>query len=1398
MTADTRANSVRSLIDRYNALSVADQRVLQVLSALYEPVAATFVYSCLVGAGCRESLLRVFSAQDVAIRLARLAKAGFVLVGTRDVGGRKIRFWSCYPAVAEIAIRHSIRDGLFFPFVKTLPSEAAGRDGEIEAAVDSPRRRFRLSFHAGDWHAAVSLFPRITAENPGHGGAFLAEIISLQPDHSWRRDLESPVFSHLLCLALADSVAGLSAPEPLSGLARELLEKGAPDHFVDEALPILSDLLAFRGKYREIAKIAALARGDAARSAVSVAPVPAGDRVCPSVMAGIAAAACRARPGAKEFFLPGMGVFWQILTLLEADNRDELEAMLRRLSSPAAQAHPLAGVLSSFRYVILFMSGQAAAASLLPNRPPDKHPLTVIAHALAMLRVDPKRLPSLVSSLKQQAEKAWAGGYRWLAGKFQTLVDIAAGENLSKERREDVLIRLFYGDDAWRRVLRTLEELAAEPDAVGEQAGKRLAWLVLFPRRPANHFVPFEIQPVEQSLAKNGIWSKGRNIALRRIVRRSPDLSFATPQDHLVFSTLCMEFDGYNYGYRFEASASLPFLVGHPLVYRGDAGGAKLDVEAGEFELLIEEREGGYEISLAPALSEFLPIGAPDLSAYSSAGALPETAARLETPTRLRIFRLGERERRLVMALGEGLVVPARGREETLRVLSRLSGRIRVHSDIPGLAGEAESVEADVRPRFHIIPQTPGLKVEVWCHPLGDDGPAYRPGSGGRLLTAEVNGRTVRANRSSEREISLAEEAVRACPSLTGRADGDLSWRLEDPEEALSFLAETEELAGKAILVWPKGGRFRVRRLAGPGGLSLKVNSTAEWFEVTGGLKVDEDIVVDMNRLLAAMPASKGRFVEIGEGEYLALTGELRRQLADLEALGEFHGGLFRLSALAGGMLEELEESGASLTADAEWRRRLDARRHLADFSPEPPADFRAGLRNYQLVGYRWLARLAEWGVGACLADDMGLGKTIQALAMLVRRGDLGPALVVAPTSVCHNWMAEAGRFAPGLRMLQLGGGDRKGLLASLGPREVLITSYSLLRQEEILFAGVKWATAVLDEAQAIKNVAAKRSRAAMSLDAGFRLITTGTPIENHLGELWNLFRFINPRLLGSWRKFQERFAVPIERGKDGEAGERLRRVIRPFILRRTKAQVLQSLPPKTEITLAVELGEKERAFYESLRRSAVERLESESGNAAGRRFRILAEIMRLRRVCCSPELIAGNAGIPSAKQEQFRITLADLLENGHKTLVFSQFVDHLSIIRRYLDQEGLSYQYLDGSTPAKGRKRAVDAFQGGVGDVFLISLKAGGLGLNLTAADYVIHMDPWWNPAVEDQASDRVHRIGQEKPVTVYRLVAANTIEEKIVQLHRDKRDLADSLLSGADQAAGLDIEEIMRLLRE
>jgi len=504
-------------------------------------------------------------------------------------------------------------------------------------------------------------------------------------------------------------------------------------------------------------------------------------------------------------------------------------------------------------------------------------------------------------------------------------------------------------------------------------------------------------------------------------------------------------------------------------------------------------------------------------------------------------------------------------------------------------------------------------------------------------------------------------------------------------------------------------------------------------------------------------------------------------------------------SNFAGGMtaLAEFLEDVDRVEYDKGWQVQLRLLGEVRDLQPEVPSTLRAELRDYQLEGYIWLARLAHLGVGACLADDMGLGKTIQALSVILARAKDGPTLVAAPTSVCMNWFAEAARFAPTLKVIVFGGKGRQKQVEHLKPFDVLVTSYTMLQQESKLLETVNWQTIVLDEAQAIKNISTKRSRAAMALNGGFKLLTTGTPIENHLGELWNLFHFINPGLLGSLESFNRSFAVPIERHQSHPARKRLRRLIRPFILRRIKSEVLEELPPRTEIVLQVEMTKEERAFYEALRREALDKLKKTSMGQAYS-VRILAEIMRLRRACCNPRLVAPDTDVESSKLSLFGKLIDELLENRHKVLVFSQFVGHLSIIREFLSARGIDYRYLDGRMSVRKRKIQVDKFQAGEGDIFLISLKAGGLGLNLTAADYVIHMDPWWNPAVEDQASDRAHRIGQELPVTIYRLVVKDTIEEKIVQLHQEKKDLANSLLEGSNLSAKISVVELLNLIRE
>jgi SNF2 family DNA or RNA helicase len=576
----------------------------------------------------------------------------------------------------------------------------------------------------------------------------------------------------------------------------------------------------------------------------------------------------------------------------------------------------------------------------------------------------------------------------------------------------------------------------------------------------------------------------------------------------------------------------------------------------------------------------------------------------------------------------------------------------------------------------------------------------------------------------------------------------------------------------------------------------MQIKQERDWFKATGSLQIDDTLALDLRTLLDMLSRATGRFVPLDDGTFLGITGQLRKRLEELNAFSEGHGKGVRFAPLAALALEDLTEDVGHLQTDKAWTQHCKRLKEVA--KPQIPSTLQGSLRDYQQTGFYWLAQLSHWGVGACLADDMGLGKTIQALAAILLRSSHGPTLIVAPLSVTSNWQDEASRFAPTLNVIVFGPGDRRQIIDNLQPFDLLIVSYGLLPLETELLSGVKWQTVVLDEAQAIKNMQTKRSKAAMDLQAEFRVITTGTPVENHLSELWTLFNFLNPGLLGSYKKFNEKFAIPIERDQDNEVRNLLRKLIRPFILRRLKSDVLQELPAKTEITLEVEMSNDELLLYEAQRLRALENINAHSGEGAGQtHLRILGEIMKLRRLCCNPSLVLPDCNIASSKLKVFGDTLQELRENKHKALVFSQFVGHLEIIRHYLETKNISYQYLDGSTSLKDRKQRITDFQNGQGDVFLISLKAGGAGLNLTAADYVIHMDPWWNPAVEDQASDRAHRIGQKRPVTVYRLVVKNSIEEQIVDLHKQKRDLADSLLEGTDAAGKVSAKELLGLLQ-
>ncbi|MDA8230592.1 MAG: DEAD/DEAH box helicase [Magnetospirillum sp.] len=1145
------------------------------------------------------------------------------------------------------------------------------------------------------------------------------------------------------------------------------------------AFPMVVDFDVLSGKLSRLAETVATAPGDIqADMPVAFAAAHAllsGD-VAPSVQLFSDALklhrkATRKRKGG----LPGYMGLLHLCALLAADDaalHPEIEAL-----SETKEAH--LGLFAIRALLEMARNKQAAAREIvqsgvatlgmMPHLPPFSTGLLAVAAVL----VDPDIARRLAAKtfipLFRKIEPTMPLAAGMLAEALERVAPDPAPYRawLARPERE-VLFRftaMIAVKAAWERALESIEAMLhparpAQPEPAAKT--KRLVWQV----EQASGY----IQPLEQSLQARG-WSAGRAVSLKRLQQGDPKLDYLDDFDRRAARTIHRSVDGWHgYGQEhFEclADRTLPALIGHPRVFDAMTPTQSVELVEGRPELVLSASGSGFRLTLSHAAER------------------PGAFIEVEAPGRWRVVVVDEKAVEAAAILSEqGIVVPKSARNRLVALTRAQAPALPLRIDTADIEDVAAS-EGDPAPVVRLLPLGDGLKVSLMVRPAGAQGPHFLPGIGGRLVAVG----TQRVRRDLDAEKRQARALAESCPSLGG--DGP-EWMLDDLLSCLDFLAELQSLPTHPSLEWPEGKKFTLRGEASAKRFKASVKGAENWFALGGSVAIDEDLVLDLKDLLSRLDRMQGRFMPLDDGGFIALDRHFRQQLERLRRLGDG----MKIPTVAGMAVRDVLEGAASLKADARWKdftRRLD---EAENWQPRLPAGFAADLREYQMEGFAWMCRLGRWGAGALLADDMGLGKTVQAIAVMMTKAAEGPVLVVAPTSVCGNWETELSRFAPSLKALRLAEtGDRGETLKSLGPGDVLIASYGLLAREEDRLATISWAMAVLDEAQAIKNPDTQRAKASQRLKAALRLALTGTPVENDLDELWSIFRFVNPVLLGSREAFGKRFSTPIERDGDPHAKAALKALVRPFLLRRTKAAVLAELPPRTEQTILIERDEEERAFYEALRRRALERLEDAGGERT--RIHILAEITKLRQACCHPALAAPETGVPAAKLDALMELVAELREGRHRALVFSQFVGHLDKVRAALDAAGISYQYLDGSTPAREREKRVAAFQAGEGELFLISLKAGGFGLNLTAADYVIHLDPWWNPAVEDQASDRAHRIGQQRPVTIYRLIVKDSIEEGIVALHRHKRDLADALLEGAEASGRLSEEELLDLIR-
>jgi hypothetical protein len=577
-----------------------------------------------------------------------------------------------------------------------------------------------------------------------------------------------------------------------------------------------------------------------------------------------------------------------------------------------------------------------------------------------------------------------------------------------------------------------------------------------------------------------------------------------------------------------------------------------------------------------------------------------------------------------------------------------------------------------------------------------------------------------------------------------------------------------------------------------PGEMKVQVSSGIDWFELHGTVDFG-GASAKLPELLAALKRGDN-MVKLEDGTYGMLPEEWMKKYGLIAGLGEAHEDHLRFKKTQVGVLDALLAAQPEADFDQTFdRAREELKRFGGVKSADPTEGFVGELRPYQKDGLGWIHFLRQFSFGGCLADDMGLGKTVQVLALLEARRQLreqngaangdkrpAPSLVVVPKSLVFNWKQEAARFTPKLRVLDHTGQFRKKeSVEHFDEHDLIITTYGTLRNDAVVFKDVKFDYVILDEAQAIKNADTASAKAARLLNGDHRLVLSGTPVQNHLGELWSLFEFLNPGMLGGASVFK--LTGNAARNPDEETRKLLAQALRPFILRRTKDQVARDLPPKQEQTIFCELEPKQRKLYNELRdhyrNSLLLRIEADGMQKS--KMHVLEALLRLRQAALHPGLIDKQRDKESsAKLDLLLPQLVELFDEDHKVLVFSQFTSFLSILRQQLDHEKIAYEYLDGQT--QDRQARVEKFQNDPDcKLFLISLKAGGLGLNLTAAEYVYLLDPWWNPAVEAQAIDRAHRIGQTRQVFAYRIIARDTVEEKVLALQNTKRDLADAIIN-------------------
>lgn len=925
------------------------------------------------------------------------------------------------------------------------------------------------------------------------------------------------------------------------------------------------------------------------------------------------------------------------------------------------------------------------------------------------------------------------------------------------------LISRFKRLELWESVISDIDRLVSTQDTeAGEDSGKST--------RVAYFYDEYQkvLQIKSQTRLKNGKWSAGKRIPYSDF---GSNLDYMDDTDRKIAQ---MALRGYE-GPCVRLNRALPLLIGSDRVFRNIYVPYK-QLEIVEEKPFIAIRKKGHAYQIVSNFPK------------NSILAKETTACDTSSPGRIKVISINNMQSKILASMLSLPNFPLQSEGRLRELLSKIAPHIEIHSELLEGGSSLENIKGSSLIHIKIQPSGDGYLTDLSVRPLDGGKLELYPGEGDRIVYDEADGKRYQVTRTMSQEKKALEELADYCFDELSGFDIEDSGKAS-PEQLLGMVEWASPQEDKYILEWPAGKKIKIYSAKDS---SISVHSIAgeQWFKAEGQINYSDTDSVSLEKLLTLISAGNltGNYIRLDDESYISLTDTLRKQVRRLEAISTSGKDGVQISRFNIGALAELVHS-RQMHIDAD-KGVTDLENRIAEASrlePEVPQALNATLRDYQVEGFRWMVRLAHWGAGACLADDMGLGKTVQAIAFILYKASRGASLVVAPASVVMNWKKEFARFAPTLRITVLNNeDDRESTIDSAGPGDVIISTYGLLSHGQERILAKDWNVVCLDEAHTIKNRQTKTSLSAMQLKAASRLILTGTPVQNYLGELWNLLQFLNPGLMGSFERFSSKFID----SSDPDM-ESLKRMVQPFILRRTKSEVLDELPDKTDIIRTVQLSDAEMLAYETIRERVEQDLEGENKVTVN----VLSEITRLRQAACSMALVDKDWKGGASKLSELSDLVREIVSGGNRVLIFSQFTSFLDMVNDQLDHDGVSYFYLNGSTPIRTRSKMVADFQKGEKDAFVVSLKAGGLGLNLTGANYVIHLDPWWNPAIESQATDRAYRIGQKQNVTVYHLISAHTIEEKILRLHDAKRRLADNFLEGTSQAHTLSLEELRTL---